>query len=182
MQCLFYVYHWDINCILNRYTLYILNIFRVYTRLGGWSCAGGQGPIPQAPPAITSPGRVITYFAKLLRTLRILALVDVDAQGASGTKNSRKVPSLTGNTCKPIFLDLHHSRAGLWRGPNDKDNQTNLQEEGVAAGTRDKISYQEYTRYIPGIFKVYTKCRPVDKLLNPVAGLAPEAFYSTAAL
>ncbi len=34
------------------------------------------------------------------------------------------------------------------------------------------MSYQEYTRYIPSIFKVYTKSRPVDKLLNPVAGLA----------
>ncbi len=40
-------------------------------------------------------------------------------------------------------------------------------------GTRNRMSYQEYTRYIPGIFKLYTKCRPVDKLLNPVAGLAP---------
>ena len=30
--------------------------------------------------------------------------------------------------------------------------------------------------YIPGIFKVYTKCRPVDKLLNLVAGLAPRLF------
>jgi hypothetical protein len=38
------------------------------------------------------------------------------------------------------------------------------------------MSYQEYTRYIPGIFKVNTKCRPVDKLLNPVAGLAPRLF------
>ena len=49
-------------------------------------------------------------------------------------------------------------------------------EEGVAAGTRNKMSYQEYTRYIPGLFKVYTKCRPVDKLLNPDAGLAPRRF------
>jgi len=43
-------------------------------------------------------------------------------------------------------------------------------------GTRNRMSYQEYTRYIPSIFKVYTKCRPVDKLLNPVAGLAPRLF------
>jgi hypothetical protein len=35
------------------------------------------------------------------------------------------------------------------------------------------MQYQEYTRNIPGILQVYTKCRPVDKLLNPVAGLAP---------
>ncbi len=33
-----------------------------------------------------------------------------------------------------------------------------------------------HTLNIPGIFKVYTKCRPVDKLLNPVAGLAPRLF------
>jgi hypothetical protein len=38
------------------------------------------------------------------------------------------------------------------------------------------MSYQVYTRYIPGIFKVYTKCRPVDMLLNQVAGLAPRLF------
>jgi hypothetical protein len=38
------------------------------------------------------------------------------------------------------------------------------------------MSYQEYARYIPGILKVYTACRPVDKLLNPVAGLAPRLF------
>jgi hypothetical protein len=38
------------------------------------------------------------------------------------------------------------------------------------------MSYQEYTGYIPGIFKVYTKCLPVDKLLNPVAELAPRLF------
>jgi len=38
------------------------------------------------------------------------------------------------------------------------------------------MPYQEYTRYITGIFKVYTKCLPVDKLLNPVAGLAPRLF------
>ncbi len=44
------------------------------------------------------------------------------------------------------------------------------------AGARNKMSYQEYTRYIKGILKVYTKCRPVDRLLNPVAGLAPRLF------
>ncbi len=63
------------------------------------------------------------YFAPLLRTLGILALGHVDAQGAPGTVNSREVPCLTGKTYEPIFLDLRHSR--LRRGPNDKDNQTN---------------------------------------------------------
>jgi hypothetical protein len=38
------------------------------------------------------------------------------------------------------------------------------------------MSNKEYTRCIPGILQVYTKCRPVDKLLNPVAGLAPRLF------
>ena len=33
--------------------------------------------------------------------------------------------------------------------------------------------YQVYTRYIPGIFKVYTKGWAVDKRLDPVAALAP---------
>ncbi len=63
------------------------------------------------------------YFAPLLCTLGILGLVHVDAQGASGTENSRKVPSLTGKAYEPIFLNLSHSR--LRRGPNDKDNQNN---------------------------------------------------------
>ncbi len=65
------------------------------------------------------------YFAPLLSTLWILALVNVDAQGASGTVNSREVPCLTRKTYEPIFFDLHHSRTSLRRGPNDKDNDTN---------------------------------------------------------
>ena len=63
------------------------------------------------------------YFAPLLRTLGILAVVDVDEQGASGTINSWDVLCLTGKTYEPIFLDLRHSR--LRRGPNVKDKQTN---------------------------------------------------------
>ncbi len=43
-------------------------------------------------------------------------------------------------------------------------------------GTRNRMSYHEYTRYIPGIFKVYIKCLPLDKLQNPVAGLASRLF------
>ncbi len=33
-----------------------------------------------------------------------------------------------------------------------------------------------HARNIPCIFKVYTECLPVDKLLSPVAGLAPRLF------
>ncbi len=62
------------------------------------------------------------------------------------------------------------------QGASGAINSREALEEGVAAGTRNKMSYQEYTRHIPGIFKVYTKSRPVDKLLNPVAGLAPRLF------
>ena len=35
------------------------------------------------------------------------------------------------------------------------------------------VAFKEYTRYIPGIFKVYTKGWAVDKRLDPVAALAP---------
>jgi hypothetical protein len=35
------------------------------------------------------------------------------------------------------------------------------------------MSYQEYTWYIPGIFKVYIRYLPVDKEVIPVAELAP---------
>jgi hypothetical protein len=62
------------------------------------------------------------------------------------------------------------------QGASGAINSWEAQEEGVAAGTRNKMSYQEYTRHIPGISKVYIKSRPVDKLLNPVAGLAPRRF------
>jgi hypothetical protein len=56
------VYFWDIQCIYMAYTLYMHSMICVYTPSGGWYCGEGQGPIPPAPPAITSesPGRVIT--------------------------------------------------------------------------------------------------------------------------
>jgi hypothetical protein len=52
------------QCILLVYTLHIYGIICVYTPPGGWFCGGGQGPIPLAPPAITSesPGRVISFI------------------------------------------------------------------------------------------------------------------------
>ena len=61
---IYIVYVWDIQCIFLVYTLYMHSIICVYTPSGGWYCGGGQGPIPQAPPAITSesPGRVITFI------------------------------------------------------------------------------------------------------------------------
>ncbi len=46
----------------------------------------------------------------------------------------------------------------------------------MAAGTENKLSLQEYTRYIPGIFKEYTKGWAVEKQLDPVAALAPRQF------
>ncbi len=58
------VYFWVSKCIYLVYTLFIHGIICVYTPPGGWCCGGGQGPIPPAPPAITSksPGRVITFI------------------------------------------------------------------------------------------------------------------------
>jgi hypothetical protein len=117
------VYNWNIHCL---YKVYVRDVYCTFIRYTTGSTSNHI--------ACTSDN---FYFAKLLSTLGILALVDVDAQGASGAINSREAL-----------------------------------EEGVAAETRNKMSYQEYTRYIPGIFKVYTKSLPVDKLLIPVAGLA----------
>ncbi len=102
------------------------------------------------------------YFAPLLRTLGILGLVHVHAQGASGTENRRKIPCLTGKTYKPIFLIIRHSR--LRRGPNDKDNQSNCYkewrlEQGIKCHTRNIPGiYQVYLRYIPNAGP-WTSCR-----------------------
>jgi hypothetical protein len=61
---IYIVYFGDIQCICLVYTLYMHSIICVYTPSDGYCCAGGQGPIPPAPPAITSesPGRVITFI------------------------------------------------------------------------------------------------------------------------
>ncbi len=44
-----------------------------------------------------------------------------------------------------------------------------------AAGTDNKLSFQEYTRYIP-VYTWYTKYRNVDKRLDPTATLAHLPF------
>jgi hypothetical protein len=49
-------------------------------------------------------------LSPFLLTLAILAPGELDAQGAPGTENSRKVLCLTGKRYKPIFLALSHSR------------------------------------------------------------------------
>ena len=59
------IYIWyvlNILCIYMVYTVYIHSIIHVYSPPSGWCCRGGQGPIPPTPPAITSPGRVITLI------------------------------------------------------------------------------------------------------------------------
>ena len=118
------------------------------------------------------------YFAPLLRTLGILGLVHVHAQGASGTENRRKIPCLTDMTYKPIFLILRHSR--LQRDPNGKDNQSNCYkewrlEQGIKCHTRNIPGiYQVYSRYIPNAGP-WTSCR-----IRLQAG--PGCFYRRAAL
>ena len=52
----------NIPCLYMVYTVYIHSIIHVYSPPGGWCCGGGLGPIPPTPPAITSPGRVITLI------------------------------------------------------------------------------------------------------------------------
>ena len=53
-------YTWHIHYIYITYLLH--SIMCVFSAPGGWCCGGGQGPIPPDPPAITSPGRVITLI------------------------------------------------------------------------------------------------------------------------
>ncbi len=51
---IYIIYIWDIQCICMVYAWYMHSIICEYTPSGGWCCGGGQGPIPPAPPAITS--------------------------------------------------------------------------------------------------------------------------------
>ncbi len=64
MLSIYIVYTWYIHNIFLGFTMYIHSIICVFTPPGGWCCGGGQGPIPPAPPAITSksPRRVITFI------------------------------------------------------------------------------------------------------------------------
>ncbi len=71
MLSIYIVYTWYVYSIFLGYTMYIFGIYSIYTlynmrmySTGGWCCGGGQGPIPLAPPAITSesPRRVITFI------------------------------------------------------------------------------------------------------------------------
>jgi hypothetical protein len=79
------------------------------------------------------------------------------------------------------YAHILHQVAGVEKESSTGSTSNHIQVAWTShnfdfAGKRNYISYLEYTRYIPGIFKVYTKCLPVDKLLNPVAGLAPRLF------
>ncbi len=53
-----------IYCICSEYTWFIYSILCAYSTPDGWCWEGGQGPIPPAPPTITSksPGQVITFI------------------------------------------------------------------------------------------------------------------------
>ncbi len=60
------IYIWYMSGIHWAYVLY-LDINQVYVRYmsnvpGGWCCGDGHGPIPPEPPAITSPGLVMTLI------------------------------------------------------------------------------------------------------------------------
>ncbi len=60
------LYNWYMSEIYWAYVLYP-DIYQVYVRYmsiipGGWCCGGGHGPIPPEPPAITSPGLVMTLI------------------------------------------------------------------------------------------------------------------------
>ena len=150
---IYVVYIRDIQCILGIYIVYTLYIMRInYTRwLVLWRRAGSHSTGSTCNHIAWTSHNF--YFAPLLHTLGVLALVDVDAQGAPWTVNRRKVPCLTGKTYELIFLSLRHSR--LRRGPNDKDNQSNCYKEW-----RLEQGIKCHTRNIPGIYQVYSRYLP----------------------
>ncbi len=65
---IFKEYYMYLPCIYNVYTCadanlnWICIVYYAYILPCGWCWGGGQGPIPPAPPAITSPGRVLTFI------------------------------------------------------------------------------------------------------------------------
>ncbi len=132
--------------IFHVYTWYIHSIFWVFSAPCGWCCRGGQGPIPPDPPAITSPGLVITlillhsraHFGFLLwcmwiRRARLELKIARKCrawQARHTNRSSSKPPSF----CSPKTCQWQEQIMQL------------LKEK--EAGTDNELSFQEYTRYM----------------------------------
>ncbi len=152
----------DIHCILS-----------AYAPPGGWCCGGRQGPIPPAPPAMTSPGRIITLIllhscwhlgflllAKWTRRARLELKIAGKLRAChtrhTNRSSSTSVIPVSEVVPKTKTIKQIASRSGGW-------NKENTGIPGI---------YQD----IPGIFNVYAKCRPVVTWLKTTAEPAASLF------
>jgi hypothetical protein len=71
---------------------HIPGIYQIYTKYipGGWCCEGRHGPMPPEPPAITSPGLVITVILFDSPPVHILLLLMWVCTALLDTKNDGK--------------------------------------------------------------------------------------------
>ena len=90
---------------------HIPRIYQVYDRYipGGWCCGGGHGPMPPEPPAITSPGLVITVILFDSPPLHILLLFWWTCTALLDTKNAGK----------PCFSHEQHTKRSIWVSTDD---------------------------------------------------------------
>ena len=96
--------------------LWHIGIYQVYDQYmtdipGGWCCGGGHGPMPPEPPAITSPGLVITVILFDSPPLHILLLLIMMwmCTALLDTKND-------GN---PRFSHEQHTKRSIWVSTDD---------------------------------------------------------------
>ena len=152
-------YTWYIHGIyVIKPCMYFVYIMHVQRLPGGWCCAGGQVPIPPDPPAMTSPGRVMTlillhsveHFVFLLLAIWIrIARLELKIAGKCRAWHARHTnrSSSTSVIPSPVYTAvpmISHSRpaaSGRWT--------------------------QEYTDIpgiyiVPGIYLEYANAGPVD--------------------
>ncbi len=88
-------FYWQIQGICHVYDKYIP---------GGWCCGGGHDPMPPEPPAITSPGLVITVILFDSPPLHILLLLMWMCTALLDTKNDGKTPFFARTAHKAFHL------------------------------------------------------------------------------
>ncbi len=134
---IFMTYTIHTHDIYMTYTLHIHSILWVYSAPGGWCCGGGQGPIPPDPPAITSPGRVITlillhsnaHFGFLLLCMWI--------------RRARLELKIAGKCCDWHSKHTNHSSStSVISSPKMWQEQAKWHLKAKAAGTENEMSFK----------------------------------------